>query len=236
MSVEGIDLSGWNKPQDWSAAKAAGVEFCFVKVSEGTKGSRRSDTHHRDLGAAGIWRGAYHFAYLKYKGKTQPREQCENMVREMEAIGQWELPPVLDMEWQTYPGRTDTERKAARVEDIGRKSSRFPASAVVDWALEFSSRCVELTGTLPILYTGKNFWKYRMGSADLSGWILWEVDYIDHRPEAPAFKAESKFVPPWPGVDFWQWSGRGKRDWYKGSRIDLNLYNGTLEEFRGAFG
>ena len=236
MPVEGIDLSGWNKPQEWTAAKAAGIEFGFVKVSEGQGGSRHSAQHHADLGAAGIARGAYHFARLKYKGKHQPREQAENMAARMDAIGQWELPPVLDMEWQTYPGRTDTERKAARVEDIGKGSRLFPASAVADWAREFGSRMVELRGCLPILYTGKNFWRYRMGCADFSGWTLWEVDYIEHQPEAPAFKEGSMFAPTWAdGPDFWQWTGRGRRDWYEGNRIDLNLYNGTLDEFRGVY-
>lgn len=233
MTVQGIDVSGWNKPQDWDDAKAAGIEFAFVKVSQGLGGSRRSGQHHDDLGASSILRGAYHFASLKYQNKTNAVAQCENMVDRLEKIGDWELPPVLDMEWQTYPGTTDSERKASRVADIGRKSWLFPASAVVDWALDFGSRCVELTGALPILYTGKNFWKYRMGSADLSGWLLWEVDYIDHLPEAPSFKAESKFCPPWAGVDFWQWTGRGRRDWYNGNRIDLNLYNGSLDDLKG---
>lgn len=233
MPVQGIDLSGWNKPQDWSEAKAAGIEFAFVKVSQGLYGSRRSRKHFTDLGRAGILRGGYHFANLKYKGRLTPRKQAEKMVARLEAIGEWELPPVLDFEWQTYPGETASERKAARVEDIGKGSHKFPHTAVVDWALEFGSRCYVLTGMLPILYTGDDFWEYRMGFANLAGWLLWEIDYIDSQPEPPAFKTSSPFTPTWDKVDFWQWTGQKAPWWYKGRRLDRNLFNGSLELLQG---
>ncbi len=246
--VEGVDVSGWQRPSeiDWHEAREDGVEFVFVKASQGVGGSRRFAAHWRAAGEAGLLRGAYHFAELRSPARrARPEKQAENLVRRVEARGDGlgELPLVLDLEWQRYPGKTKAERAAARAADIGPQSALFGATQVVAWAERFGARIEQLSGSLPILYTGASFWTYRLGATDaLAHWRLWQAAYTGDGVERPAPEAApTSMTPPWGSLTFWQFAGMkgrapdgdGDGERFFGQALDRNLFFGSPDELRG---
>ena len=62
LPVHGIDVSKYQGPINWPQARANGVNFAFIKATEG--GDRLDSGfagHWRGAAAAGVARGAYHF-------------------------------------------------------------------------------------------------------------------------------------------------------------------------------
>ena len=93
--VRGIDVSHHQAKVDWSAVRSAGIEFAFIKATEGGDHSdTRFDANWEEAGRAGIARGAYHF----FTFCTPGREQAEHFLA---AIGlkAGELPPAADVEF-----------------------------------------------------------------------------------------------------------------------------------------
>ena len=62
--VSGIDVSKYQGDIDWNSVRAAGVRFAWIKATEG--GDRVDEKFAQNWAAAkaaGVPRGAYHFAY-----------------------------------------------------------------------------------------------------------------------------------------------------------------------------
>lgn len=96
--VRGIDVARFQSYVDWPNARAAGVEFAFIKATEGgdLKDPKFAD-HWRGAARAGIARGAYHFYYFCTPPEVQARFFIRNVPRTAGS-----LPPVLDMEWNPF--------------------------------------------------------------------------------------------------------------------------------------
>ena len=93
--VRGIDVSHHQGTVDWEAVRTAGVEFAFIKASEG--GDHRDREFARNWEGAhrvGIARGAYHFFTFCAPGLAQ----AENFGSALTEFG-GELPPVADVEF-----------------------------------------------------------------------------------------------------------------------------------------
>ena len=91
----GIDVSAHQGQIDWPTAKAAGIDFAYIKSSEG--GDWVDDhfqTNWDGAGAAGIRRGAYHFFTLRRPGA----DQAANFLKAAPPDAQ-SLPPVVDLEF-----------------------------------------------------------------------------------------------------------------------------------------
>ncbi len=88
-AVHGIDLSRFQTDVDWPTARANGVNFAFIKATEG---SDRLDAmfhnHWRGAGQAGVARGAYHFFYLCGTARQQAR-----LVHQERAAHTWRFAP-----------------------------------------------------------------------------------------------------------------------------------------------
>jgi lysozyme len=70
--VRGIDVSHHQAVVDWSAVRSAGIEFAFIKATEGGDHSdTRFATNWEEAGLAGIARGAYHFFTFCTPGRVQ---------------------------------------------------------------------------------------------------------------------------------------------------------------------
>ena len=102
--VRGIDVSHHQGEIDWPAVRAAGIDFAFIKASEG--GDHRDREFARNWESAeraGIARGAYHFFTFCAPGLSQ----AENFIAAL-AGSAGELPPVADVEFagncQQRPG------------------------------------------------------------------------------------------------------------------------------------
>ena len=115
--VHGIDLSRFQTAVDWRKARANGVNFAFIKATEGGDlVDPMFASHWRAAAAAGVRRGAYHFFYHCGPAAEQARWFIKHVPRTAGA-----LPPVLDMEWTpTSPTCTirrdgETIRSEARI-------------------------------------------------------------------------------------------------------------------------
>ena len=93
--VHGIDVSRFQGQVNWSEARANGVNFAFLKATEGGDGvDPLFASHWQGAGAAGVLRGAYHVFYHCRPAIEQARWFIAHVPRAPGA-----LPPVLDIEW-----------------------------------------------------------------------------------------------------------------------------------------
>lgn len=115
-AVHGIDTSRWNGTVDWTTARENGVNFGFLKATEGGDIFDPAFTANWQAArAAGVPVGAYHFWYHCRPAAEQARWFIRHVPKAAGA-----LPPVLDMEWTPFsptctirppPGKIRSEAK-----------------------------------------------------------------------------------------------------------------------------
>ena len=90
----GIDVSHHQGTIDWNKVKAAGVQFVFLKATEGeTFVDKRYAINRAGAKAVGIPCGAYHF----FRPKASLTAQIDNFVKTVAKLQPGDLPPVLDI-------------------------------------------------------------------------------------------------------------------------------------------
>ncbi|WP_225859667.1 glycoside hydrolase family 25 protein [Streptomyces albicerus] len=131
-TCRGVDISGYQGPQDWAAHKRAGVVFAWAKASEGQRSrDSRFDAHIAAIIKAGLVPGAYHFAWPNqdavteannYIGAVKPYAASHDFVH-------W-----LDLErysdGRNYAGRTSAQIRAWAETWIARVQAAFPRQRV----------------------------------------------------------------------------------------------------------
>lgn len=139
----GHDVSAHQKDVDWQSAKANGATFVYVKATEShTYRSPYFGRQYDGSRAAGLIRGAYHFALPdRSTGVTQARYFVRNGGA-WRADG-WTLPPALDIEYNPY-GR--------------QKCYGLSKSGMATWITAFSDEVSRLTGRRPVIYTTAHWW------------------------------------------------------------------------------
>jgi lysozyme len=150
----GIDISHHSGERDWHCLLGTGIEFVFVKATEGgTFIDHLFERNRASLHAAGIPCGAYHYAHPG----TEPVAQAAHFCGVVGALAPEDLQPVLDLEV-----------------DDGQ-----PPYRVVDWTLAFLEAAEARLGTRFILYTG-GFWRRTLGNpacAPVGRRKLWVARY-----------------------------------------------------------
>ena len=203
--VLGIDVSGWQRTISWKAIKEAGVEFGFVKATEGTGYANPTyERHCKGARRHGIPVGAYHFA--RPDADDGPIAEADHFL-EVAAPQAGDLLPVLDFE---HPGLGP--RKLAR------------------WAKDWLKRVEKRIGQPPILYTYSAFWTSTVANAaGFSRYPLWLANYgaDDGRVH------QVRRVGDWPSVAVHQYTSKGQIRGYDG-HLDFNrLMRGwTLDQLR----
>ena len=149
--VHGIDVARFQQSVDWGTARANGVNFAFIKATEG--GDRVDEmfhSHWRGAAAAGVRRGAYHFFYHCRAPEEQARWFFKAVPRRS-----GDLPPVIDMEWTPDSPTCTIRRPAAEI--------RADAAVLIRMFTEHY-------GTAPILYTTVDFYEdnqmWKLGGTD----------------------------------------------------------------------
>lgn len=157
--IRGIDVSHHNPNPDFNQAKAAGVEFVYIKASEGAT-FRDPQFQPNALNAlkAGLHVGFYHFAH---PGINQPEDEVKNFVDAI-SIFKYDLIPVLDLE---------VNQKDLSDEEL------------YQWAREFIDGVRSKTGHNVMLYTGLYFLNQYPALQKLNDVPLWVAAY---RPTPPA--------------------------------------------------
>ena len=111
LPVRGMDAARFQQYVDWPRAKAVGIEFAFLKATEGGDLlDPKFRDHWRGADRAGIARGAYHFYYFC----TAPEVQAQWFIRNVPRT-RGSLPPVLDMEWNPFSPTCQRRPDAATI-------------------------------------------------------------------------------------------------------------------------
>ncbi|MDQ2091968.1 glycoside hydrolase family 25 protein [Marimonas arenosa] len=177
--VHGIDAARFQDAADWPTARAAGVNFAFLKATEG--GDRTDpmfDSHWRGARAAGIPTSAYHFFYFCTPAEVQARWFIRNVPK---TPGM--LPPVLDLEWNPF-SPTCTHRPEGAV--VRREARIFLAALEAHY------------GQRPVVYTTPEFYR-QTGIGKLRAVEFWLRSTAKPLSE----------VYPGQRWRFWQYSGTG---------------------------
>jgi lysozyme len=155
----GIDVSTHQGPIAWTAVRAAGARFAFVRIGDGaTIADDRFEANWAGARAAGLLRGAYLF--------FRPEEEAEAQARAIAAavgrLGPGDLPVALDVE---------------RLDDID--------PAIVRKRLEDTlERVRAATGRAPLLYTNAATWA-ALGQPDPGDHELWIAHWGAEAPAVP---------------------------------------------------
>ena len=153
-TVKGVDVSYYQGTIDWNAVKADGVEYAFVRVSDGLGfEDPKFEANWNGTRAAGIYHGAYQF----FRPNQDPIQQAELLLAKIGTPGPDDLPPVID------------------VEANGGLGPDAVATAVRAWVDHVSAAL----GRAPIIYTGFFFWRDQVGAPDMTSSPLWHAQYTD---------------------------------------------------------
>jgi lysozyme len=151
-TIRGIDVSSYDTGIDWPTAHAAGLEFAFVRVSDGTQYPDPAFADHwAGAQAAGLVRGAYQY----FRPNEDPIAQADLLLQRIMPREPDQLPPVLDLE--TTAGLTQDQVVAA-------------VHAWVD-------HVAAAIGRPPIIYAGLYSWPTLTNSADFTSSPLWIAQY-----------------------------------------------------------
>lgn len=202
--VQGIDVSHWQGAINWSSVKSAGIDFAYVKATEGTsyKDSRFSANYTNSY-YAGLIRGAYHFARPDVSdGATQANYFAGNG-------GGW------SRDGQTLPGVLDIEHNPYGSMCYGRSTTQMRT-----WINDFYNAYKARTSRDVVIYTTASWWNTCTGS-----WTgmstkapLWIAHWGVSSPTIPAG------FPTW---TMWQYSATGRVSGVSGD-VDRNKFNGTM--------
>lgn len=197
----GIDVSHHQGSVDWAKAKAAGVQFAFIKATEGgTFVDPQFSRNRRALREAGIPCGAYHF----FRTTSTVDAQVANFVRAVGKLEPGDLPPVLDIE----------------VPEQWRSLSLKERLALVHG---FCDAVEKKLGVAPIVYLSPSFASDVLGGdASVKKYVLWLAHYTT---------AENPRTPfPWTDWHFWQYSETGSVPGIPNRSVDMNRFNGGQVE------
>ena len=161
-TVKGIDVSYYQGTVDWAAAKADGVEFAFIRLSDGEVfRDPKFALNWTNAKAAGVLRGAYQF----FRPAQDVAVQADMMIKAIGTYQTGDLPPVID------------------VEADGGLAPATVASKVRQWVDLVKAG----TGVAPIIYTGKYFWRDEVGGPrTFETNSLWIAQYTSLCPDLPA--------------------------------------------------
>jgi lysozyme len=211
--LKGIDVSHMQSDIDWSAVVGSGVSFAYAKATEQVNFTDPMFlNNYREMKAAGIPRGAYHFFHPSINPSQQAAHFvatlaiADNGVNGTVKIGPGELPPMLDLEYT-------------------KDASPGPLTYVknVQTWLDFVEKA---TGRTPGIYTSASFWNHATAfSAAFARYPLWVAEYQVAAPKLPQ---------GWPAYTFWQ-TGEGTTAGVSG-QVDLDSYEGTVEELQALAG
>lgn len=214
--VHGLDVSGWQTSVNWSQVWSDGGRFAYVKATESTDYTSSQFTkQYNGSSAAGLIRGAYHFAIPNASsGAAQANFFLANG-------GGWTadgktLPPLLDIEYNPYTATDGTNTCYG-----------LSASQMVAWINEFTSTVHAATGVLPAIYTTTGWWSTCTGnSASFAQNPLFIARYPTNVADGPG-----TLPAGWSRYSMWQFADAGI---FPG---DQDVFNGTyaaLQAFASA--
>ena len=248
--IQGSDVSRWQHPNDqpidFKKMFDAGMRFVLIKGSDAQE-KADIETMRWLVGdrnaaqAAGLYTGMYHFAYL-------PNSTDEAyVIRDAKAQAQkviWRLASLGGYNERDLPIALDLENNCVKKSSNGNCIKTMPRSLVTLWAETWLQTVEEKTGRKPFLYSYAQFLEMAMARSEtLRQYPLWLAHY-GINPADPISQPGQRtsigcFVHSWSTANcssqwqIWQYSscGIGKKYGVASSRLDLNVFRGSPENF-----
>ena len=202
--VLGLDCSKYQVDINWAQAKAAGIDFAFVKITEGTTGHEDNlyNLKARVLSAQknGVKVGYYHFARPGNVAlpEDDANEEAQNVLGHIGFLPVANLPLVLDIE--AYSDQNIWDNK---VDHMNRFIKTFIA--------KMAARNIQV-----IVYSYKSFLDDNTDHS-FGTYPLWVAAYVNN-PEV-----NLPVIPlGWTEWKIWQFTEKGQIGGYTGD-IDLNI-------------
>ena len=154
LPIHGIDVSKYQGDIDWRAVASAGTKFAWIKATEG--GDRFDEyftANWNGAKAAGVPRGAYHFAYWCRPASQQVEWFRRHVPKDPDA-----LPPVLDVEW------------------VGNSRTcphKLPAAVAQGEMLIMLTEMERYYGKRPVIYSTVDFYEDVLAGGALSEYPIW---------------------------------------------------------------
>jgi lysozyme len=208
----GCDVSFWQGTMNWNTARQSGIEFAFIKATDGTGGvDPQFKLNWKATRELGLPRGAYHF----FRTNLDPIHQATLFVETIESqgLGWGEMSLVVDVEDK---GTTLKNSVQARV-------AGFFATAPVGMTVEqkvktFTDYVSTHTNGEPVMiYSSPAYITTYFKNPMWSQYPLWIANYVRTAPSIPV---------PWvPGLEkYWQIGyGDGKFYGAQSLKIDLDV-------------
>lgn len=195
----GIDVSHYQGTIDWSSVKSAGIQFAYIKATEGTTYKDPTfSANYLNAYKARVIRGAYHYAQ---PGSSSGASQATYFANNG---GAWSadnltLPGMLDVEGGCYGLSTTSMRS---------------------WILDFYNTYKAKTGRDVVIYTSASWWNSCTGG--------WSGMSARSPLNAASWTSASDPVIPngFPFATIWQYTDRGSVSGVSGP-VDRDRFNGT---------
>ncbi len=200
--VRGVDVSEYQGEVDWDKIKEQGISFAFIKATEGSESKDEFfDENFEKLKNMDMFLGCYHFFSFESDGNSQAQNYI-NVVGNVEDDDSIFI-PIIDIEYYSYY-----------------KKAKPSKEWVTEELQEMADKLESTYRVKPIIYTTMEFYDYYI-DGNFSDYDIWIRNIITK--------------PNLENTDwkFWQYTGKGRLDGYNGEEkfIDLNVFNGTKEEF-----
>lgn len=202
-TIRGIDVSHHNHNIDWTKVKGAGYTFGLVRATNGITVDSKFTRNWPAVKAAGLIRGAWHFARVKLNNAVDQAQFFHQTVQPQSG----DVYLTLDLEKDQNEGVSTARLR--------------------DFAQDFLAEIQRLTGHPAIFYSFGPFIKekqYMNDPATNWGCPLWLAAYVS---EARL----RKYMPrAWTNWTFWQWAAMkptpgtpagAEQDYFSGSLTDL---------------
>ncbi len=235
--IQGIDVYNGDGAVNWTTAKNAGIQFAFVKATEGVNFvDARFSANMQNANAAGVYVGPYHICrvdskngvlFTSYDGQpfpvgsdmwldaTSEAVDFVHAIRPYYTSGSY-LPPVADIESKFIP-------------NFG--SASLNKAFISNWVQLFSDTVNSAIGARPMIYVSKSGANTYYSSAVAASHNLWVAWWKGTGTASPPLKSDT---PDWPGWSFWQWSATGSVAGVPGSGAnhdcDKDVFYGTMKQ------
>lgn len=217
-NVRGIDVSVYQGNINWPAAAAGGVKFAQIRIANVLADDTKFAQNWQGAKAAGILRGAYQYFNPNVDALAQANKMIDGLKKA--GFGPGDLPPEIDVEWN---------------------ANDIPAPAAYATAIRTWINAVKTAfGVAPMIYAGGPYWTANVKSTEWNTNPLWHPEYPNYpntiyqmnvmpAPLAGCPKFLSAAMPKW---TFWQFAGENGRAPGVSGPVDVNVFNGTLEDLK----
>ena len=202
--VLGLDCSRYQQNITWSLVKAAGIQFVFIKITEGTTGHEDNlyNLKARIISAQnnGVKVGYYHFARPGNVAEPEDdaNEEVQNVLAHIGFLPKADLPLALDIE-----AYSDSDIWDDKVDHMNRFITTFIQG-------------LQVQNIDVIIYSYKSFLDTN-ASPEFGNYPLWIASYLNN-PETSL----PSIPDGWNDWNIWQFTEKGQINGYSGD-IDLDV-------------